>query len=337
MTDPGKSNHWDLLASELGTGPHVEASKDKPEPAGEQPEVGPETTAAEPIPAKTPLDEPAAESRRPIPDWDALASQLGIVPEEKPTEPPPEETPLKDPAKVVEEPSHVIEEPTDVIEETAYPIEAPSDVRRQAVDVVEATGEAAKKKPASRRRKRRRKTREPDEAVAGRCDSESAAELSDAVSDEPIVVDKLEADDAEPGKGRAKRKRHRRSPSRKGKKSTEPDEAPGEEDFTLDEAETDTMKSTRSAGRPKKPSTQQSGEQKPARGFKTAKAGHRTIPTWEEAIGLIVSANLEARSKSPNGGSPRGRRGAKEGRASNRERESKESRGSGKKSSKRKG
>ena len=43
---------------------------------------------------------------------------------------------------------------------------------------------------------------------------------------------------------------------------------------------------------------------------------HRAIPSWDEAIGVIVSANLESRAKNPHsGGSPRGRgRGQRGGR-----------------------
>jgi hypothetical protein len=40
------------------------------------------------------------------------------------------------------------------------------------------------------------------------------------------------------------------------------------------------------------------------------KPNHRGIPSWEDAIGMIVATNMEARSKNPNaGGSPRGRGG----------------------------
>ncbi len=46
------------------------------------------------------------------------------------------------------------------------------------------------------------------------------------------------------------------------------------------------------------------------------KANHRGIPTWDEAIGMIVGANLEARAKNPGGQSgSRGRRGNHRGRS----------------------
>ncbi|HUY90849.1 MAG TPA: hypothetical protein VMV10_19090 [Pirellulales bacterium] len=40
------------------------------------------------------------------------------------------------------------------------------------------------------------------------------------------------------------------------------------------------------------------------------KANHRSIPSWDEAIGMIIATNMEARSKNPGaGGGPRGRGG----------------------------
>jgi hypothetical protein len=35
--------------------------------------------------------------------------------------------------------------------------------------------------------------------------------------------------------------------------------------------------------------------------------GFRGIPTWEEAVGLIINKNIEARAKQPSGGSSHGR------------------------------
>jgi hypothetical protein len=47
---------------------------------------------------------------------------------------------------------------------------------------------------------------------------------------------------------------------------------------------------------------------------KRDKPGHRAIPTWDEAIELIVAKNLEARSKSSNDASSRPRPRRKGGR-----------------------
>jgi hypothetical protein len=37
------------------------------------------------------------------------------------------------------------------------------------------------------------------------------------------------------------------------------------------------------------------------------KNAHRAIPAWEDAIGIIISNNLESRAKSGRAGGPRGR------------------------------
>jgi hypothetical protein len=59
----------------------------------------------------------------------------------------------------------------------------------------------------------------------------------------------------------------------------------------------------------------------------SAKVGFRSIPTWEEAVGTIVAANLEARAKRPGNDGPsrsrggRGQRGGKRGGSGNRGRQ----------------
>jgi hypothetical protein len=37
------------------------------------------------------------------------------------------------------------------------------------------------------------------------------------------------------------------------------------------------------------------------------KNSHRAIPSWEEALGFIISHNMEARARHPKAGGPRGR------------------------------
>lgn len=44
------------------------------------------------------------------------------------------------------------------------------------------------------------------------------------------------------------------------------------------------------------------------------RASHRAIPSWDEAIGVIVSANMEARAKNPHSSGPRGRGRGQHGR-----------------------
>ena len=46
------------------------------------------------------------------------------------------------------------------------------------------------------------------------------------------------------------------------------------------------------------------------RGERGAKSGFRAIPTWEEAVGCIVTKNMESRPRRQGGGPPRSRSGA---------------------------
>lgn len=95
MTNHDQENHWDLLASELGTEiPSRDTSREESEAPRQQPETyeGPrEPDSAQPQPppaaAKRPTPRPPA---RPAPmggDWDDLASQLGVVRPEQPDKP----------------------------------------------------------------------------------------------------------------------------------------------------------------------------------------------------------------------------------------------------------
>ncbi len=50
------------------------------------------------------------------------------------------------------------------------------------------------------------------------------------------------------------------------------------------------------------------------------KNSHRAIPSWEDAIGMIVAGNMESRSKNPKAGAPRGRGRGRGGRGTPRSR-----------------
>jgi len=68
---------------------------------------------------------------------------------------------------------------------------------------------------------------------------------------------------------------------------------------------------------PREDAEEEEDSPRDAKEDKEDKIGHRAIPTWEEAVGLIVTTNLEARAKRPNGGSSRGHpsgHGPREGR-----------------------
>lgn len=298
MTDRDKANHWDLLASELGAQPPAEDFQedlqDEPASAAEQSQMTPETTTPEPAAPEPPPPEPVAESRGSAAGWDQLASELGIVPNE---------TSEEQAADAIEEPIELVEEFTQAIEELA--------------EVVDGSGE---KMPARRRRKRYRKTRDPDETES----DEAAAVLSDSTPPDLELTEKLSQplgeepsrEHRDSDEGRPKRRRQRRSPLKKKKKHSLEAETAGGGDSSAGQKEKDPEQDERSAAKTKKPSGEKGEEDEAANGSRSSKARHRAIPTWEEAVGIIIAANLEARAKSPTAGSSRGRSGGRSGRGS---------------------
>ena len=158
MTDRDKTDHWDLLASELGAESPAEDLSHEPVSAVEQSQTTPETTVSEPPAPEPPAPEPSppeaslpepsppepvAKPRRSAAGWDQLASELGVAPKDASEE---------RVAEAVKQPAELVEERTETIGESAKAPEEPGE-----------------KRPARRRRRRRRKTREPDKNRIGRC------------------------------------------------------------------------------------------------------------------------------------------------------------------------
>jgi len=150
--------------------------------------------------------------------------------------------------------------------------------------------------PRKRRRRGRRRGRRPREEDAVPSAAPAESELLDD-GDDTAMADEEEAgvepprraavdrDEEEPPRGK-RRRRRRRKPETAQAAAVEADDALDDEDFEgpasvdyLDDAE--------------------KGE------------SHKRIPTWDDAIGAIVSANMESRNRhpSPRGRDGRGRRG----------------------------
>lgn len=326
MPDPRKSDHWDLLASELGAERAPEDVAEEPAASGERPEAVPE-----PPPPKAPSRGVAKPPRR-APNWDALASQLGVAPEiraeeplpaERPTEEPPEEASREGPAEASEAAESSLEsegqfrdffqEPAaEVLEGPARPAWGPADAAEESDEPPPGGAgideETEEKKPARRRRKRRRKPRESSQAP-DQPDLESAGEGSEAFSEEPAEAEP-EVKEGQADKGRSKRRRKRSSGQKKRGLAT--DEAPPEEETATEQREKEKQTSQGTADKARKSTKHGDEEDEPDEDPKSSKLSHRTIPTWEETVGLIISANLEARSSRPAGGYPRGRGKARE-------------------------
>lgn len=125
----------------------------------------------------------------------------------------------------------------------------------------------------------------------------------------------------EQSKERSKRRRRRRSSAKKkgaGKRDDESGE-PGRQDEVV-AAPGDSESARAAAGKtnqakPERAKAKSDGSKgsKSGNASKAAKGSHRSIPSWEEAVGIIITGNMEARAKRPSGSSSRSRGGRNRG------------------------
>ncbi len=336
MTDEGKPDHWAALASILGAEPPpVE------QPAKKPPEAAPpaaEAELAEPPRASRTLVAPAAQ--RTVSDWGRLAESLGIavpleVPEPAPPAarqvaqtnvvevPLPEKVPASPRAVALESVSAELEavEVTEILPEGGeVPAGAFGTVDTEA-GAVEAADREDRERPGRRRRKRRRRGRRPDDATTVAAtemedvelelpealeDAEGSAPLQEAedLSEAPAVEREEEEGSERPHRHRRRRKR--RIPAR--------EEEPVESGEDLLEQVADAgeeLVEREEPGEQEEPGPvaedESSGEVSDL-DDEVERASHHGIPTWEEAVGIVIAANMEARARNP-GGSPRSRGG----------------------------
>jgi hypothetical protein len=184
-------------------------------------------------------------------------------------------------------------------------------------ELVEALREPADKTSGRKRRKRRQK---PKKAVV----EGSADEAAEAVAEEPSISGKpgdfavADAATAEQeSKDRAKRRRRRRGPGRKKGTARKEDgsaESGDAEELAVasEESEGPDEAGPEAARRKADESEAKSGDRKEAKAAsKLARSGHRGIPTWQEAIGIVIAANMEGRSKTPSSTSSSRSRGGR--------------------------
>jgi ribonuclease E len=227
-------------------------------------------------------------------------------------------------SKDVEQPREQIRERSadewdaETIEVSAYEVElSKTDAFADADEPTAGEQRAARgdeEQPGRRRRRRRRGGRRSkrdrgeqqgqeagSERDAGR-EPESADESEDLVDFEPLdeAAPSTAPEGAEPEERRGRNKRRRRRGSgsdREGRKS----ERPSKTDAALPAAK---------AFDEDEPSLEiDSDEEEIAAEGSSDKNSHRAIPSWEEAIGYIVSVNMEARAKNPRAPQSRGGRG----------------------------
>ena len=340
MSESDPKNHWSALASEIG-------ADVPPEPEPQRPETETDENGAEAEPAATmPPARPERSARRPKPSqpknhWNAVAGDLGMeVPDTEPESEaeleaePAAETPFGsfsvEPAIVDAKPQQSPPEgdPSAAFESLFQPSEEtvgddsgdagePEEIHTALFEEEEATEasegvsdsteEAEDEERPRRRRRRRGRRRRRDEKSDEEQTPEEVAETV-AIGDDSVEVEVAEviadeatekqsepaaADDGEEEEGKRRRRRRRRKPRRDREQAAE-DES--EADSAADDA----------------PSEEPDGRKaKSARVSEDTQAKHRKIPSWDEAIGVVVEANIQAHAKS--GGGRRGRRGKRGG------------------------
>lgn len=184
---------------------------------------------------------------------------------------------------------------------------------------VEQSEESSEPKVKSgRRRRRRRRGRrlpesEPTETEVQEAELEAASDTVELIDNEPEATSSevLEGETSSAAEGsestERRRRRRRRRPRRKSE-ATPSDSSPtvddDEESPRLTEnAESEGGEEEWGAADEDRDETEDSDEDE-----QSSKLSHRGIPTWEEAIQLVITNNVESRSKNPNSGSaPRGR------------------------------
>lgn len=343
MTDREKGDHWGQLASVLGAEIHEESPTDEFPPG--TPEVKQVPMESE-IPAHeaTPTRRGEAErQRRPrtSANWEALASSLGVeLPPEQADEraeivsadrskeqfaergkertgwQPPEPTmstkQLAETAESLSEcvkmsPAGLEHEPMVFIahETVTVAVDLDEDDEEQ-VDRSSEDEESARGKSKRRRRRRPRtgeKQSAPDDSGTVPSDATEAGE-EDRKGEEGEEGEEDEEDEAASLESEEKRRPKRRRPRRRRQKSdaSEPEMEVADDSDGKTDADDDDVDDSRDI------------TEGDAFGDK---AGHRSIPIWQEAINVIVEKNLESRAKKPDGGGQQkrgGRRSSRRGR-----------------------
>jgi hypothetical protein len=316
MADREEANHWDLLAAELGAKPPLEEAREEAGvPAEEAPPEAGESSAAEPSPPQSPPKEPPLRPGRGAANWETLASELGIAPQlavPGPTAQEPLPWPGEEhghPEEAAELPQGAAPEQESVLTEEEPGVAAGLTDNASAGAFADAFADVG------------------DALDEGDALEESAglelelAEAASASAGEEAVAAAPTADEALSPKDRAKHRRRRR-PSHKRKKGAEPEEkALNEQSPAAKRGERrqarkhSPVKTTKSAAT-SAPADEEEQDEEDAKGSKAGSTGHRAIPTWEEAVGMIVAANVEARARRPSRGPSHGRsrdRGAGKG------------------------
>jgi ribonuclease E len=131
--------------------------------------------------------------------------------------------------------------------------------------------------------------------------------------EEAVAAEGLHDRDDERHRGkRRRRRRGRRRDAESGSEPTEREEVRDEADTDLDEEDDLATPGTQEIDGEFE--AEDDDEDEDQGDGNELRPSHRGIPSWEEAVGMIVSANMEARAKNPHAGGPRGRGRGQHGR-----------------------
>ena len=317
MNEPNKPNHWQSLASELG----AEVPPEVPPKDGDSSPGGPDgvSVADEAPPAPRRENKARATKRTPQTNWNDLAEGLGVAssaPADDGSEVVMGELVVGDPPDAAEEPEPVgsfekIEPDKVDFGDTELSSTEPVDL----VSPDDAPGKGqedgntdSERRPRRRRRRRGRRGRQEDKAAP-----EASTEATAVAEDDTAAGDseaKVNGEDDPEGGGRARRpRRRRRRSSRSGSDQQDP---PSEElESDKEELESDEFDDliVDDGDQPAASGTSQDAAQEES---SVGGNNHRKIPSWEDAVGAMISGNIESRGKSGRGGS-KGRGGGRRG------------------------
>ncbi|NIL99331.1 MAG: hypothetical protein GTO53_14620 [Planctomycetales bacterium] len=323
MTDQSKDSHWEELITDLGAKPQAEALQQPPAQNQEAQQDTPSDLGA--VPSQ------AAMSKTTAPGWDDLATDFGI-------------RLAQDAAQPTDLPGGKQETRTATPADHRQPVDA----GRRRETGPSSTGQAERPARAeSRPRRRGRPDRQaPDREAPERETPDAEFEESSLSKTENFSLDvehieavvdfepaeeieffeesvkaadlAKETEDKDEAEGKSDRPRRRRR--RRGRRGSR-----GPENAEADEASPGLETAQPSADQPEMEPEDEDEEDitRPAgRSPSSNSAKHRNIPTWDEAVGVVVTANLEARTKAAKSGGrsrARGRGGRGRGRSARRD------------------
>jgi hypothetical protein len=342
------------LASDLGIPvPPEEVVTEQPKAVSPPPPPPPSPPPREPV---TPRPARASST-----NWDSLASDLGLEVEPPPvvaktpssdvpsaaTSPPsggkqrrratpapdtPEESPnFFDERFDFEEPFDLLESP-----DAAAAIPPPTHEQAKEKKEPEERDRHTRKRRSRRRPGKERDRRDSAEPTPGETIEQTAVEATTAADGfddldqaevdvaAEQVVEKVAPLDGEPSETGPRPSKHRRSRRGRKKESREEPKPAAAVEPSRDEVQARPPKSPREDlhdRRRAKDDDSDMDEEVESETGSSARQGFRGIPTWDEAVGLVIAKNLEARSKrgGGSGGKPRqsrdsGNRGSREQR-----------------------